>query len=178
MDSSALAVIFAVVLLAKAQTPLKLKPSTEPAYVITAHTVIYDKDTNSQLHNYVIVYASEVLKVQYAESQIGTVKADASQLERLAPGENNLHLHHRYGRYPHQPDLTQVPPVGVPIRACEMDTQHPGGDGHPVVAIQSVSSPCISRSGDTLHYLPAPNDKINLYDYVNFDILSEKTTKK
>ena len=177
MNKPALAVTLAFAIPAKAQAPSKSKPSTEPTYVITAHTVVYDKDTNSQLDNYVIVYASEVLKVQYAESQIGTVKSGASQLEIVAPGKN-LHSHHRYGRYPNEPDLTQVPPVGVPIRACEMDTKYPDSDGHLVVAIQSVTLPCMARSGDTLHYLPAPNDKINLYDYVNFDILSEKTTKE
>jgi len=52
-----------------------------------------------------------------------------------------------------------------------MDTKYPDSDGHPVIAIQSVSSPCISRNGDTLHYSVAPNGGIKMYEYVNFDIL-------
>ncbi len=62
---------------AKAQAPQKTKPSAksdQPTYVITAHTVVHDESTNSQLDNYIIVYGSEILKVQYTESQTSTVK--------------------------------------------------------------------------------------------------------
>ena len=158
---------------AKAQAPLKIKPSAksnQPTYMITAHTVVHDDSTNSQLDNYVIVYGSEVLTVQYAESQISTVKPGASKLEQAAPGKN-LHLHARYASWPQEPDVSQVPHIGVPIRACEMDTKYPDSDGHPVIAIQSVSSPCMSRNGDTLHYSIEPNGGIKMYEYVNFDIL-------
>ena len=157
----------------RAQAPLKTKPSAksdEPTYMITAHTVVHDESTNSQLDNYVIVYGSEVLRVQYAESQISTVKPGASKLEQVAPGKN-LHWHTRFGRWPQEPDVSQVPQVGVPIRACEMDTKYPDNEGHPVIAIQSVSAPCMSRNGDTLHYVLAPNGGIKTWEYVNFDVL-------
>jgi S1-C subfamily serine protease len=158
---------------AKAQAPPKIKPSTrsaQPTYMITAHTVVHDDSTNSQLDNYVIVYGSEILRVQYAESQLSTVKPGASELEQVAPGKN-LHLHMRYSSWPQGPDVSQVPHIGVPIRACEMDTKYPDNDGHPVIAIQSVSAPCMSRDGDTLHYAIAPNGGIKMWEYVNFDIL-------
>ena len=144
--------------------------SDQPTYIITAHTVAHDNSTNSQLDNYIIVYGSEVLKVQYSESQISTVKPGASRLEQVAPGKN-LHLHFRYGVWPQEPDVSQVPQVGAPIRACEMDTKYPDNDGHPVIAIQSVSAPCMSRNGDTLHYSLAPNGGVRMWEYVNFDIL-------
>ena len=168
-----MAVISAFSSPANAQAPLKTNlsvKSDQPIYVITAHTVVHDDGTNSQLDNYVIVYGSEVLTVQYAESQISTVKPGASKLEQVAPGKN-LHLHTRFGSWPQGPDVSQVPHIGVPIRACEMDTKYPDSDGHPVIAIQSVSSPCMSRNGDTLHYSVAPNGGIKMYEYVNFDIL-------
>ena len=166
-------VCMATSVVAAQSAPLKKKPSAksdQPTYVIAAHTVIHDDSTNSQLDNYVIVYGSEVLKVQYAESQISTVKPGASELEQVAPGKN-LHWHTHYGRWPQEPDVSQVPQVGVPIRACEMDSKYPDNDGHPVIAIQSVSSPCMSRNGDTLHYSIAPNGGIKMFEYVNFDIL-------
>ncbi|MGH2508663.1 MAG: S1C family serine protease, partial [Ktedonobacteraceae bacterium] len=168
-----MAVISAFSSPANAQAPLKTNlsvKSDQPIYVITAHTVVHDDGTNSQLDNYVIVYGSEVLTVQYAESQISTVKPGASKLEQVAPGKN-LHLHTRFGSWPQGPDVSQVPHIGVPIRACEMDTKYPDSDGHPMIAIQSVSSPCMSRKGDTLHYSIAPNGGIKMYEYVNFDIL-------
>jgi hypothetical protein len=166
----------------KAQAPLMAKPSAksgQPTYMITAHTVVHDDSMSSRLDNYVIVYGSEVLRVQYAESQISTLKPGASELEQVVPGEN-LHLHMRYRSWPQEPDVSQVPQVGVPIRACEMDTEYPNKDGHPVIAIQSVAAPCMSRDGDMLHYSIAPNGGIKMWEYVNFDILSETvaTTKK
>jgi hypothetical protein len=157
------------------------KERSEDAYVITAHTVIHDENTNSQLDNYVIVHGAEVLTVQYAESQISTAKLgkmgssdeykpDALELEQL---EKNLHLHMRYRSWPQEPDVSQVPQVGAPIRACEMDTNYPGSVEHPAIAIQSITAPCMSRDGDTLHYSIAPNGGMKMFEYVNFDILSE-----
>lgn len=157
----------------KAQRSRKPERSLESMYVITDHKVIYDDSTNSQLDNYVITYESEVLTVQYAESQISTLKPSASELDQFAPGEN-LHLHARYGAWPHQPDVSQVPQVGVPIRACEMDAKYPDNDGHPVIAVQSISAPCMSRDGDTLHFSIAPNGGTKMWEYVNFDILEER----
>ena len=168
-------VVLVAGVVAAQSVPLKTKPSAkadQPTYMITAHKVVHDESTNSQLDNYVIVYGSEILTVQYAESQISTVKPGASKLEQVFPVKN-LHLHARYGSWPHEPDVSQVPHIGVPIRACEMDTEYPDNDGHPVIAIQSVSAPCMSRNGDTLHYAIAPNGGIKMWEYVNFDILSE-----
>lgn len=68
------------------------KPSTKsnaPIYTITAHTVVHDDSSNSQLDNYVIVYGSEVLKVQYSDSQIRAVKPGASELEQVTPGKDD-----------------------------------------------------------------------------------------
>jgi S1-C subfamily serine protease len=155
--------------------PLKRKPSAESdqeTYKITAHIVAYDDITKSQLDNYTVVRGSEVLKVQYAESQISTLKPGASPLEQLAPGKD-LHFHSRYREWPQEPDVSQVPQVGVPIRACEMDTKYPDKDGHPAIAIQSVPAPCMSRNGNTLHYALAPNGGVKMWEYVNFDILEE-----
>ncbi|MGC1830134.1 MAG: trypsin-like peptidase domain-containing protein [Candidatus Acidiferrales bacterium] len=151
--------------------PLKTKPSAksdQPTYMITAHAVVND-DSTIQRDNYVIVYGSEVLTVQYAESQISTAKPGASQLEY----EKNIQRHTWYGSWPYGPDLSEVPQVSVPIRACEMDTKYPDNEGHPVIAIQSVSAPCMSRFGDTLQYVLAPNGGIKMYDFVDFDILEE-----
>jgi S1-C subfamily serine protease len=158
---------------AKAQAPLKTKPaakSDQPTYMITAHKVVHDDSTNSQLDNYTIVYESELLKVQYAESQISTVNPGAPLLEQLAPGKG-LHLHFRYGVRPQEPDVSQVPQVGVAIRACETDPKYPDS-GHALIAIQSVSAPCMARTADgTLHYILAPNAGLKDLGYVNFDIL-------
>ena len=81
------------------------------------------------------------------------------------------HFHSRYRIWPQEPDVSQVPQIGVPIRACEMDTKYPDKEGHPAIAIQSVSAPCMSRDGDTLHYVLAPNGGAKQWEYVNFDIL-------
>jgi S1-C subfamily serine protease len=164
-----MAVVSAFISPAKAQTPLKTQPSAksdQPTYVITAHTVVHDDSTNSQLDNYVFVYESEILKVQYAESQTSTVKP-GTELGQVA---QNLHWHTRYGRWPQEPDVSQVPHIGVPIRACEMD-KDPDSDGRPVIAIQSVSAPCMCQIGDMLHYVLAPNGGVKEWEYVNFDVL-------
>lgn len=159
---------------AKAQEPPKTKQSAksdEPTYMITAHTVVHDGSTNSQLDNYVIVYRSEVLNVQYAESQLSTLKPGASLYDQTHPGKN-LHRHARYGSWPQGPDVSQVPQIGVPIRVCEMDT-NPLNKGAAVIAIQSVSAPCMARVGDILHYVLAPNGGVKDWEYVNFDVLEE-----
>ncbi|MGB8801386.1 MAG: trypsin-like peptidase domain-containing protein [Candidatus Acidiferrales bacterium] len=155
------------------QSASNTKERSDEAYVITAHTVVHDENTNSQLDNYVIVHGSEILKVQYAESQTSTVKQGASLPEFPIQGKD-LHLHFRYRVWPQEPDVSQVPHIGVPIRACEMDTNYPGSVEHPWIAIQSVAAPCMSRNGDTLHYAVAPNDaSFKMYEYVDFDILSD-----
>ena len=158
---------------AKAQAPLKTKPSAksdQPTYMITAHTVVHD-DSTIQRDNYVIVYGSEVLRVQYADSQISNAKPGASQLEH----EEDIQIHAWYSSGPFGPDLSEVPQVGVAIRACEMemDAAYPGG--YRMAAIQSVSAPCMVRYGNTntLIYVLAPNGGVKMYDQVAFDISEE-----
>lgn len=167
-----IAVVLAFSSTAKAQAPLKTKPSTkldQRKYIITAHTVVQDDETNIQRDNYVIVYGSEVLRVQYSNSQISTAEPGASKLEH----EKSIQMHTWYGSWPFGPDLSEVPQVSVPIRACEMDTEYPDSEGHPVIAIQSVLAPCMSRYGDTLHFVLAPNGGVKMFDFVVFDILEE-----
>lgn len=72
------------------------------------------------------------------------------------------------------PDLSQIPKLGVPIRACVMH-----GDA---VAIQPEPAPCISRNvgisrdvGSTLTYWPSPNS--DGASWVTFEILSEEAAK-
>ncbi len=86
---------------------------------------LFASQTNNQEYNYTITYGGTTLKVQYAESQTSTAK----------PGDlagSNLHWHERY----QNPNLTQMPQLGVAIRACEMDTEYPDNEGHPVIAHQ------------------------------------------
>ena len=103
----------------------------------------------------------------------GQHRKTRSIVTRAAIQGKDLHLHFRYRVWPQEPDVSQVPHIGVPIRACEMDTNYPGSVEHPAIAIQSVAAPCMSRDGDTLHYSIAPNGGIQMFEYVNFDILSE-----
>jgi hypothetical protein len=155
---------------AKAQAPLKTKPSAksdQPTYMITAHTIIHDNST-IQRDNYVVVYGSEVLRVQYSGSHIDTPKPGASELEN----EMNIQQHTSYGSGPFGPDLSEVPQIGVAIRACEMDTKYPETDPRSGIAIhQSVSTPCMHRVADTLRYELAVNGGPKKYDDVIFDIL-------
>ena len=53
---------------AKAQAPPKLKPSVEPMYLITAHTVGVSKSTHLDVDFYTITYGSLVLKLEFDKS--------------------------------------------------------------------------------------------------------------
>jgi hypothetical protein len=129
-------------------------------YVIMAHTVIPAHDLEMPADEYTIKYGAEILKVRYSDSQ--TSSAEPKDF----PG-TGLHMHSRYSN----PDLSQVPPAGVPIRACLMD-QKRDKNGDLVIAKQPTNEPCIARIGDRLQYEPSPNGPI-FFTFVAFDILSE-----
>jgi len=155
--------VLSITLLAYGQSkPIaKELPKSQPEanYVITQHTVVESKGALPSEYLYVIEYGPTFLKVKYAESQTSSAKPGDS----LGSG---LDQHFAY----RNPDVSQVPNVGVPIRACTFnkDRDH---DGDLVIAIQSSDEPCMARIGDTLHFLPRPNGD---FTYVNFDMLSEK----
>jgi len=118
---------------------------------------------------YTVRHGRGIMKVEYSESQTSTAK----------PGDfpgTGLHLHTRYGVYPHGPDLSQVPDVGLPINQCVL-SKTPDHDGDPVIAIQPTPEPCMMQNGNMLHYEPSPNGPI-LFAYVNFDIVSERLGAK
>lgn len=107
-----------------------------------------------------VVYGADVLNVKYSSSQISSAKPDDF------PG-TGLHRHSYYSN----PDLSQVPPAGVPIRACLMDKDR-DTDGDLIIAVQPTPAPCMARIGDTLQYEPSPN--AGNFTYVDFDIISER----
>jgi hypothetical protein len=136
--------------------------SSQDTYVITAHTIAPVADSNLRDDLYTIVHGKETLKVQYAQSQTSSAK----------PGDfpgTGLHLHQRYSN----PDLSQVPALGVAVRACLM-VKHEERPDELFVAIQPTPAPCMARIGNELHYVPSPNGP-ELFTYVNFDILAETT---
>lgn len=149
-----------IVIYNKWRTKVVVADPLKEQYVITAHTVIPANDLEVQADEYTIRYGAEILKVRYSRSQTSSAK----------PGDfpgTGLHMHSRDSN----PDLSQVPPAGVRIRACLMD-QNRDKDGELVIAIQPTSEPCMARVGDSLQYEPSPNGPIS-FTYVAFDILSE-----
>ena len=129
-------------------------------YVIRTHTVIPASDGEPAADEYTISYDVEILKVRYSQSQTSSAKKGDT------PG-SGLHWHTRYST----PDLSQVPPVGVPIRACLMNEAR-DKDGDLVIAEQATSEPCMARIGNSLRYEPSPNGP-TLFAFVSFEILSE-----
>ena len=151
------------------QPTLNSTERTEGTYMITAHTVVQLKPVYlgsilqtglpTREDDYTLTYDTDILKVKYASSQTSSAK----------PGDfpgAGLHEH----RNDSDPDLSQVPQVGVPIRRCKLskEVMH---DGSPIIATQPTSEPCMIQLGDTLRYEPSPN--AGNFTYVNFDILSE-----
>jgi len=119
-----------------------------------------DSSDNLPDELYTIAHGAEVLKVRYESSQTSSKKpGDASG--------TGLHEHSR----DLNPDLSQIPVVGVAIRACLMAKAR---DGSPIIDHQPTPAPCMTRDGNVLLYKPSPNAAD--YTYVTFDILSEKTT--
>lgn len=126
-------------------------------YVILAHAE----------YNYTVRHGRDIMKVTYSDSQTSTAK----------PGDfpgSGLHYHSRNGVYPHGPDLSQVPEVGLRINQCLL-SKTPDHDGDPVIAIQPTPEPCMMQNGNTLHYEISPN--VATFTYVNFDIVSERVEK-
>jgi hypothetical protein len=147
------------------------KERIEDTYMVTAHTVVQLKPVYlggqlqtgipTQEDDYIVAYGADIIKVKYASSQTSSAK----------PGDfpgTGLHEH----RNDSDPDLSQVPHVGVPIRRCKL-SKDVMRDGSPIIATQPTSEPCMIQIGDTLRYEPSPN--AGNFTYVNFDILSEKT---
>ncbi len=146
-----------VVLLTLAGRKPKQRES-EDSYVITDHTVVNSE--SEEENNYTVTYGVDVLKVRYEASQTSTAK----------PGDLpgfGLHPHYAYS----DPDLSQVPPLGKPIRACLTDKDR-DVDGDLIIARQPTPDPCMARIGNTLQYEPSPN--AGDFAYVTFDILSER----
>ena len=149
-----------------------LKEPSDASYVITKHIVVQLKPTYingylqtglpTQEDDYTVVYGNDVLKVKYSSSQTNSAKAG---------GEPETHEH----SYDHDPDLDQVPQVGVPIRRCTL-SKNITSDGGPIIDTQSTPEPCMIQFGDTLQYEPWPNAGTGpeAYTYVVFDILSER----
>jgi hypothetical protein len=132
---------------------------TEKTYVITAHEVV-DAGLSSQEDDYTVGYGLDVLRVRYSSSQTSSAK----------PGDfpgTGLHEH----RSGHDPDLSQVPQVGTPIRRCKVSADVTP-DGDPIIDRQPTSDPCMIQFGDTLQYEPSPN--AGNFTYVSFDVLSEQ----
>ena len=138
--------------------------------MITEHTVVQLKPVYvggylqtglpTKDDDYTVTYGTDVLKVKYASSQTSSAKPGD------APG-TGLHEH----RNDFNPDLSQVPQVGVPIRRCKL-SKDVMPDGSPIIATQPTPEPCMVQIGDTLHYEPSPN--AGDFTYVDFDILSER----
>jgi hypothetical protein len=134
--------------------------ATLTPYTIVAHTG----------YKYTVRHGRVIMKVEYHESQTSVCKdGDKDFIQCLGTG---LHLHTRYGVYPHDADLGQVPEVGLRINQCVL-SKTLDNDGDPIIATQPTPEPCMMQNGNTLHYEPSPNGPI-LFAYVNFDITSEK----
>jgi hypothetical protein len=151
-----------------------LKPSvrSEDTYMITAHTVVQLKpvylggylQTGLPTHedDYTVTYGADVLEVKYASSQTNTAKQGASLIEI----EQGIHRHSRE----RDPDVSQVPQVGMPIKRCLL-SKDVLPDGGVIIATQPTSEPCMVQIGDILQYEPSPN--AGSYTNVIFDIVSE-----
>ena len=163
---TALAVAFALVTVVGCHN--SKQPTFENTYVITAHTVVQPKPVYlggylqtglpTQEDVYTVAYGADVLKVEYASSQTSSAKAGDFPGTVLHEHRNNF-----------DPDLSQVPQVGVPIRRCKLGVMPDGG---PIIARQPTSDPCMVQIGDTLDYEPSPN--AGDFTFVHFDILSER----
>jgi hypothetical protein len=140
------------------------QPQPSLTYMITMHTSVpAEGKGNFPDELYTIVHGVETLKVRYSDSQTSSAK----------PGDfpgSGLHSHISYSN----PDLSQVPSAGVPIRAC-LFNKNRDKNGDLIIAVQPTPEPCVARIGNVLRYEPSPNGPA-LFTYVTFDILSETTT--
>jgi serine/threonine-protein kinase len=112
---------------------------SQDTYVITAHTSVpTDSYSNLRDELYTIVHGAEILKVRYSQSQTSSAK----------PGDfpgTGLHSHTSYSN----PDLSQIPELGVAIRACLMSKERTA-DGGSIIATQPIPAPCMARIGSVL----------------------------
>ena len=147
------------------QAKLRNVEVTSPGdtYMITVHTSVTAEGYGSFRDDlYTVVHGVENLKVRYSESQTSSAK----------PGDfpgSGLHLHSSHSN----PDLSQVPSAGAPIRTC-LFNKNRDKDGDLVIAVQPTPEPCMARIGNVLRYEPSPNGP-TLFTYVTFEILSETT---
>ena len=131
-------------------------------YTITEHIVVPQADSDLQRDEHTLTYCAEILKVRYTDSQTSHAKPDNPA--------NEIHSHTLYS----DPDLSQVPPAGMKIRACLLEPERDKYGGL-VISRQPTSEPCMARIGNTLKYEPSPNGP-DLFSFVDFEILSEKAT--
>jgi hypothetical protein len=169
----ATAALFTIAGCSSSDQQLKQSERSADTYVITAHTVVQLKPVYvggylqtglpTQEDDYTVKYGSDVLKVKYASSQTNSAK-QGSPVTEIAQG---IHRH----SYDRDPDLSQVPQVGVPIKRCLL-SKNVMSDGSPIIATQLTPEPCMVQIGDTLQYEPSPND--GMFTSVIFDIVSER----
>lgn len=169
----ATAVLLTIAGCSSSQHPtLKASERSEDTYVITAHTVVQLKPVYlggylqnglpTQEDDYTVRYGSDVLKVKYASSQTNSAKPGSSWTEI----EQGIHQHSN----DRDPDLSQVPQVGVPIKRCLL-SKDAMPDGGVIIAKQPTPEPCMVQIGDILQYELSPN--AGMYTHVIFDIVSE-----
>jgi hypothetical protein len=136
----------------------------EPKYVIVSFNPAQSNSALPPEYFYTIEFGSAVLRVKYVDSQTSTAKPSDF-------AGTGLHYHSATSN----PDLSQVPGVGVPIRACTFDKER-DHSGDLVIAHQVTGEPCMARVGDKLQFEPSPNGP-TLFTYVNFEILTEKVKR-
>lgn len=136
--------------------------SSQPApFTIVEHHMVPATADDLQRDEYTVRHGDVLLRVRYSESQTSTAK----------PGDypgSGLHLHQYYSN----PDLSQVPEIGKPIRQCNMSKTPDENGSYTVIAIQPTPEPCMVATGDNLRYEPSPNGP-EVFTYVNFDIVEE-----
>lgn len=83
--------------------------SSQGTYVITTHDSVPQKDFLPNAEVYTIEHGAEILKVTYSMSQTHSGKQG-----EFEPTGIHLHFSER------DPDLSQIPPLGMKIHACLM----------------------------------------------------------
>jgi hypothetical protein len=143
---------------------LMAAPTAGTNYVFTSHVI--DKDGR---HVYTVRHGSVIIKAEYNSSQKSSWP-DGKKWDATEVLMNYLHMHSWYAKL----DLSQIPAIGVVVNECIL-SKNKDKDGDQIIAVQPTNAPCIDHYGDILHYLPTPNGEgPNAFQYVNFDILSER----
>ena len=142
-----------------------LSPVSGTPYMFTSHVL-----TDGGRHVYTVRHGSVIIKAQYEGSQKSSWP-DGRKWDNSLVLMNYLHTHSWY----QGPDVSQVPAIGIAVNECVL-SKDKDKDGDQFIAVQPTNAPCIDHHGDTLHYLPTPNgDGPNAFQYVNFEILSERS---